>query len=278
MPLPRPATLAGADGLRAIIATPERALVALDFDGTLSPIVDDPASARPQPDAPALLRRLARTVGTVAIITGRPAATAAAMLGLVDDPPPANLLVVGQYGFERWTPSAGVVQAVEFDAGGVDEVRAGLPRLLREVGAPDGTVVEDKGVALAVHVRRTADPDAAMSLLTEPLASLAREHRMRLEPGRLVLELRPAGVNKGIALASIAHATDARAVCYVGDDLGDLAAFDALDRLRSEGRATLAICSGSAEVAELAARADLVVDGPGGVVSWLKELIEEITR
>jgi trehalose 6-phosphate phosphatase len=270
--------LAGVDGLLAIIATPDRALVAFDFDGTLSPIVDEPASARPHPDAPALLRRLAQTVGTVAIVTGRPAAAAADMLGLIDDPPPANLLIVGQYGYETWTPSAGVVPAVEFDAGGVDEVRAALPRLLHELGAPDGTIVEDKGVALAVHVRRTADPDAAMALLTEPLATLADEHRMRLEPGRLVLELRPALVDKGMALTSIAHAADARAVCYVGDDLGDLAAFDVLDRLRSEGRATLEICSGSAEVTELAARADLVVDGPGGVVSWIKDLIEEISR
>jgi trehalose 6-phosphate phosphatase len=117
-----------------------------------------------------------------------------------------------------------------------------------------------------------------MALLSQPLAALADEHRMRLEPGRLVLELRPTGVDKGVALASIARAADARAVCYVGDDLGDLAAFDALDRLRSEGRATLAICSGSAEVTELAARADLVVDGPAGVVSWIKDLVEEISR
>ena len=278
MPLPLPVTSAGVGGLRAILAAPDRVLVALDFDGTLSPIVDDPASARPHRDAPGLLRQLARVVGTVAIITGRPAATAAAMLGLVDDRPPANLLVVGQYGFETWTPSAGVVPAVGLDAGGVDEARAALPRLLREVGAPDGTAIEDKGVALAVHVRRTADPDAAMSRLTDPLATLAAEHRMRLERGRMVLELRPAGIDKGIALESIAHTIDALAVCYVGDDLGDLAAFDALDRLRSEGRATLAICSGSTEVAELAARADVVVDGPDGVVSWLKGLIEEITR
>jgi trehalose 6-phosphate phosphatase len=164
-------TLAGADGLRAIIAAPNSVLVAFDLDGTLSAIVDEPASARPEPGASELLRQLARMVGTVAIITGRPAATAAAMLGFVDDSPPPNLLVVGKYGYEAWTPSAGVVPAVEFDAGGVDEVRAALPRLLHELGAPDGTSVEDKGVALAVHVRRTADPDAAMALLSQPLAA-----------------------------------------------------------------------------------------------------------
>ncbi len=61
--------------------------------------------------------------------------------------------------------------------------------------------------------------------------------------------------------------------CYVGDDLGDLAAFDTLDRLRAAGLATLAVCSGSIEapeVPELAARADLVVDGPHAVADFLE--------
>ena len=72
--LPRPATPEGRAGLDALLARPGQALIATDFDGTLAPIVADPRAARPLPGAVPALRRLARVVGTVAVITGRPAA------------------------------------------------------------------------------------------------------------------------------------------------------------------------------------------------------------
>ena len=75
-PLPRPATPEGRAGLDALLARPGQALLATDFDGTLAPIVADPRAARPLPGAVPALRRLARAVGTVAVITGRPAAEA----------------------------------------------------------------------------------------------------------------------------------------------------------------------------------------------------------
>jgi trehalose 6-phosphate phosphatase len=59
---------------------------------------------------------------------------------------------------------------------------------------------------------------------------------------------------------------------YAGDDLGDLPAFAAVDKLRSDGVPGLLVCSGSTEVTELAERADLVVDGPAGVVRLLRGL------
>jgi len=74
--LPQPRTAAGREGLAALLAAPDRALIALDFDGTLAPIVPDPADARPLPAALAALRRLAPLAGTLAVITGRPAADA----------------------------------------------------------------------------------------------------------------------------------------------------------------------------------------------------------
>jgi trehalose 6-phosphate phosphatase len=276
---PIPRTEAGDQGLRALIAQSSTALVAADFDGTLAPIVSEPAAARPHPHAPAVLRALADSMGAVAVVTGRPAGVAAQLLGFTAQAPPPNLLIVGHYGLETWTTAAGVVPVAGVDPRSserVDHARLALPELLRSVGAPPGTRIEDKGAAVAVHVRETADPHAALELLREPLRRLAESEGLRLEPGRLVLELRPGGTDKGTALVSLVQAFSARSVCYVGDDLGDIAAFDALDELRSTGLATLGVFSGVPDepgLAELAARADLQLSGPDAVVSFLESLL-----
>jgi trehalose 6-phosphate phosphatase len=264
-----------------LVGEPGAALVAVDFDGTLAPIVAEPSAARPHPDAAAALRSLAESIDAVAIVTGRPAAVAASLLGFTEDEAP-NLLVVGHYGLETWTAAAGVVPLAGVDPRSserVDHVRAALPALLRELGVPSGTRIEDKGAAVAVHVRETADPHAALEMLREPLRRLAESQGLRLEPGRLVLEFRPRGSDKGTALLTLVDHFSARAVCYVGDDLGDIAAFDALENLRSKGFATLSIFSGVPDepgLADLAARADLELAGPDAVVAYLEGLLAAV--
>jgi trehalose 6-phosphate phosphatase len=277
MPLPEPTTSSGRAALRLLVAEPARALIGLDFDGTLSPIVENPDEARPAPGAVAAVRRLAATVGAVAIVTGRPAPVAVGLLGLGADDPD-NLLVLGHYGLQRWTSRGGVRVSATFDAAAVAAVRDRLPSLLRDVGAPAGVAIEDKGESVAVHVRRTASPDDAFTLLRGPLASLASSHGLRLEPGRMVLELRPAGVDKGIAVEALVGEVGATVACYAGDDLGDLAAYDALDRLGERGVSTLKICSGFDEVPQLQERADLVLDGPAELVGFLDGLADVIDR
>src|SRR6201995_3185616 len=74
--LPQAATPEGRAALEALLAAPGDALIASDFDGTLSPIVADPGAAHAHPGAIAALRRLAGQVGTLAVITGRPVAQA----------------------------------------------------------------------------------------------------------------------------------------------------------------------------------------------------------
>jgi trehalose 6-phosphate phosphatase len=282
VPLPVPATPSGIEGLRAILDSPEHSLVAVDFDGTLSPIVADPALARPHHDASAVLRRLSGGIRAVAVVTGRPAIVAASLLGFTADPPPSNLSIVGHYGFESWTPAAGVVRTAGIEPSQVDridQVRARLPLILREAGAPPGTTIEDKGASVAVHMRGTQDPQAALDLLRPVLEHLADSYGLRLEPGRLVLELRPSGTDKGTALTALARNVGAQAVCYIGDDLGDLAAFDAVDALRAQGLGGLAVCSGPPEqtgVLEVAARADLVLAGPDEVIAFLEALIDGV--
>jgi trehalose 6-phosphate phosphatase len=128
-----------------------------------------------------------------------------------------------------------------------------------------------------VHTRRTADPSAAFALLRDPLTELANKVGLVVEPGRFVHELRPAGGDKGDALRTLVQERPASVVMFVGDDLGDLAAFDAVDRLRADGTPGLLVCSGSTEVTALADRADLVVDGPDGVVALLGALADTLT-
>jgi trehalose 6-phosphate phosphatase len=106
------------------------------------------------------------------------------------------------------------------------------------------------------------------------LQDLAAEADLVAEPGRFVVELRPAGMDKGQALLSLVEETGSAVVMFTGDDLGDLAAFDEVDRLRAHGTYGLLVCSGSDEVPELQERADLVVDGPAGVADFVRELTQ----
>ncbi|MFE7812599.1 trehalose-phosphatase [Streptomyces sp. NPDC057433] len=269
--LPVPATQAGREGLDALIARPGRALIALDFDGTLAPIVPDPEQARAHPGAVRALAALAPEVASVAVITGRPPAVAVRNGGFADVPGLEHLVVLGHYGAERWNAATGDITAPAPDPG-VASVRAELPGLLDRAGAPEGTWTEEKGRAMAVHTRRTADPQAALEALREPLTGLAQRHGLVVEPGRMVLELRPPGMDKGVALAEYAREIGAGTVLYAGDDLGDLPAYAAVDTLRSDGVPGLLVCSGSDEVTELRERADVVVDGPEGVVDLLDAL------
>ena len=270
-----PRTAEGRAGLAAIRREPAGALIATDFDGTLAPIVADPREARADPGAVAGLRGLAGVVGTLVVITGRPAAEAVELGGFGGVP---GLIVLGHYGGERWQD--GVLTAPE-PPPGVAAARARLPGVLAGAGAAEGVWVEDKGSALAVHTRRAADPVGALAGLRGPLAGLAAETGLAVEPGRLVIELRPPGMDKGAALTALAAERNAGAVLFAGDDLGDLAAFAAVRALREDGHPGVTVCSASGEVSELAAEADLVVDGPGGVaalLSWLARSLAPSSR
>ncbi|NBE54615.1 trehalose-phosphatase [Streptomyces boluensis] len=274
--LPVPVTSAGRDGLAAFRTRPERALVALDFDGTLAEIVPDPEQARAHPDAVPALAALAPKVASVAVITGRPAGVAVRYGGFAGVAGLEHLVVLGHYGAERWDAVTGTVQAPE-PYPGVAAARAELPGFLDVLGAWRGTWIEEKGRAVAVHTRRADDPQALFDALRGPLAELAARHGLITEPGRFVIELRPPGTDKGVALAAYAREVGAESVLYAGDDLGDLSAFAAVEKLRSDGVAGLLVCSGSAEVAELAERADVTVDGPSGVVGLLAALAAAVS-
>ena len=278
--LPEARTLEGRQGLEALVAYPGRALVAFDYDGTLAPIVENPMQAKPQPGIIEALAKLAEQVGLVAIITGRPAQIAVSLAGLAGSAPDStpvdsltvkDLVVVGHYGMERWDARTGRLQTVEAPPG-VDRVRQELPSLLASLGLADADI-EDKNLSLAVHVRRMPDPVRAFAVIRDPLMELASQADLAAEPGRFVIELRPRGMDKGRALRQLAEDFGAQSVMFAGDDLGDVPAFDEVRRLRLEGVAGLAVCSGSAEVTRLAEQADLVVEGPPGVAALIEDLV-----
>lgn len=268
-------TPSGDEALAAIRAEPGKCLAAFDYDGTLAPIVADPTQAVAHPDMHQALQRLAQTVGTVAIVTGRPAQVAVDLAGLAGTDGLDSIVVVGHYGLERWDATTGQVSAASPHEG-LDRIREELPDLLTRLDL-ESAAVEDKGLSVAVHVRRLADPQAAYAAMVEPLTELARRHGLAAEPGRMVVELRPPGMDKGQALRSLVDERSARSVVFTGDDLGDLAAFDEVIRLRADGVPGLLVCSGSDEVTALAERADIVVDGPAGVVGFIRSLVDTVT-
>lgn len=275
MPVPTPTTEAGAAGLRAILERPRHALLAFDFDGVLSPIVADPSQSRPHPDVVPVLTQLATLVGSLSIITGRPAADVISRGRFGNLADRGQLAIFGLYGLQRWDAASRQVISPAV-APGVAAAREELPQLLADLSAPPGVTVEDKGSSLAVHTRCAAEPSQVFRALRRPLAELAARHGLALEPGRLVLDLRPPGIDKGVALVDNVRERGASAVAFFGDDLGDLAAYDAVDALRADGVAGVKVCSASDEVAELALRADLIVNGPPGVVAFLVALADAI--
>jgi len=284
MSIPEPRTAAGAAGLAALLKDPARAVVALDFDGTLAPIVPDPERAYAHPGAVDALARIAPRLAAVVVLTGRPAGTAVRLGGFAGIAGLDRLIVLGHYGLERWDAATGELRAPEEHPG-----IAALRLELADLELPEGVRIEDKGHALAVHTRRAADPDASLAGLDGRLRALAARHGLAVEPGRMVLELRPPGMDKGVALTGVLRELGAGSVLFAGDDLGDLAGYDAVEALRADagpvggppgGLPGLLVCSapatGEPPVAALADRADLVVPGPDGVVELLTALAGEL--
>jgi trehalose 6-phosphate phosphatase len=250
-------------GLAALRRDPARAVVALDYDGTLAPVVERPSDAVPADGAVEALRALAPRLRALALVTGRPADVVVELGGLAGVP---GLRVLGQYGAQQW--SDGGLSSPE-PLPGIAVLRDRLPALL----ADEGAALEDKGLALVVHTRPARDPAGALERLTAPVRELAAGAGLEVHPGRLVLEVRPPGFDKRGALLSLCEPAPS-AVLFAGDDLGDLPAFDAVDELAAQGVPGVRVCSASdGGPPSLRERADLVVDGPAGVVALLRSLL-----
>ncbi len=252
------------DLLARLAANAGSAGVFSDFDGTLSPIVDDPASARPLPGAADVLGRLADHLGMVAVVSGRPGAFLAEHLG------GRGLTLRGLYGLEPVDADGNVGGVADTDhwRAVVDGVAARADAEL-----PPGVSVERKGLSATVHFRLHPECGDEARRWAEAAAADAG---LLLHPARMSFELRPPlPHDKGLVVAELAEGLSH--VCFLGDDLGDLEAFDALDHLEEQGATTVRVAVASAEsVPELLERADLVVDGPEGALDLLRELADRV--
>ena len=257
------------------------AVVGLDFDGVLAPIVAEPSEAHIHPAGPDTLVALADQVRAIAVITGRPARQAVALGGLDEvgnriAERGHDLLVLGQYGNERWSAKDRRVLSPR-PPKGLATFMIELPDMLRARGLGD-VHLEEKGLAVAVHTRRMPDPAAALETLEPLLRANAAKHGLVLEPGRMVIEVRAPGMDKGEAVRRLQKELRADAFVFIGDDLGDIAAFHAVMELRQRGMLGLLVCSGSEEQPALAELADIVVDGPDGVMELLNEFTAAAAR
>lgn len=264
----------GVNTLREILERPGDTLIAMDFDGTLAPIIDNPDQAYADPAAVAALSRLGPLVRAIAVITGRPAETAVRLGGFRQQSGLDNMIVLGQYGVERWDAATDTF-SIPPEPEEVTEAAGELPALLDDLGLADARL-EHKGRAIGVHTRELGDAEGAFDRLAEPLGELAARHGLLIEPGKNVLEIRAPGVDKGLALRALVIEIGVRQVIFAGDDLGDLPAFRAVEQLRTEGVTGLLVCSASHEEDALAAVSDVVVNGPTGVAEWLAGLAESI--
>lgn len=250
-----------------LLEDPARTGLFLDFDGTLSDIVQLPSEARPLEGVAETLSVLAKRFRLVAVVSGRSAAQLVEWLG-------PEVEIWGTHGAER---AIGGEVSLADHAKGFEEL---MRRVHREASTAmerlglEGTVLEDKGVMLGLHFRAATDRERARIELDRLADQLASRHGLRRAEGRLAYELRPpADFTKAAVVLERAREEQLKAAAYMGDDGVDLPGFDALDELAEEGVATARIAVRSDEAPpELLDRADVVVEGPAGALELLREL------
>lgn len=252
-----PAALVAA--LAPLVVDPAATVLLFDFDGTLSPIVDDPALAAPLPGVTELLDRLAARYRTVGAVSGRPVDFLAAHL-------PPSVALSGLYGLEAVVGG----RRVEHPTAPTwrDQV-AGAVADARRLGPAD-LLVEAKGLSATLHYR--GRPELA-DVVRALAGDLADGHGLEARAAKMSVELHPrVDADKGHAVRDLARG--ASAVLYAGDDLGDLPAFGALAELRAAGLATVGVAVVAPELPEaVRAAADVLVDGPSGVLDLLRALL-----
>jgi trehalose 6-phosphate phosphatase len=203
-----PADLVDALG---IAASASRLLVTSDFDGTLAPIVSDPAAARPLPDAADALIALADLPSvSVALISGRALDTLRELSSM-----PSSVALVGSHG-------------AEFDSGFAHEIDGTrLQRIVDDLtaiaeGRP-GVAVERKPASVALHVRNASEADGDAALKAARAA--ASDWDAEMTTGKRVLEFAVISTDKGEAVDILRERADATAVVFFGDDVTDEKAF-----------------------------------------------------
>nr|WP_318381278.1 trehalose-phosphatase [uncultured Enterobacter sp.] len=192
-----------------------------DLDGTLADIQPHPDQVAVPPTVLSNLQRLAQmNHGAVALISGRSMGELDALAH------PYRFPLAGVHGAERRdingethivTLPEALVKRIEL------ELIAGLDSL-------EGTELEAKGMAFALHYRQAVHHEEAIFALAKSLEQKYSE--LALQPGKCVVELKPRGINKGAAIEAFLQEAPfaGRTPVFLGDDLTDEAGFEAVNR------------------------------------------------
>jgi trehalose 6-phosphate phosphatase len=214
-------------------------------DGTLAPIVLDPADARVPDETRGELRRLVARYALVGCVTGRPSDVAREIVGV------AGVVYAGEHGLEldpdaeRWIPA------------------------LDELVAAAAWPAERKRFTASFHFRTAEDEEAAVAALSG-VADRAQAAGLVARWGRKVLEVRPpVSAHKGTALVHLLESRGLRRALFAGDDDTDLDGFGAMDELELGVKVAVGSDEGPPALREAA---DLVVDGPAGLLDLLRLL------
>src|SRR5690349_2038492 len=227
----------------------------LDVDGTLLDIAPTPGEVRVDSELIELLRRLEHACdGALALISGRP------ITELDDLFAPLFLSVAGVHGCER-RDASGRWYRPTFDGSALEPIRNSIEQSLSGI---HGTLVEDKGCAIAVHFRQAPYLEEVLKLRLSSI--LTRTTEYELLEGDHVIEIKPVTQNKATAIEAFMQEApfSGRMPIFVGDDHTDLDGFAAVRRFKGQ-----AISVGNRVIA------DKALPNPAAVRAWLRELLRE---
>jgi trehalose-phosphatase len=202
-----------------------RPAIFLDYDGTLTPIVDRPEDALISESMREAVRGLAGRC-PVCVVSGRDRRVVQELMG-VDD-----LIVAGSHGFDIWSPAGGEIQREE-GAGFADLLEEVNERLHREMSPIEGALIEPKKTSVAAHYRLVSEEERPR--IKGIVDAVLEEHpgELKVTPGKMVYEIQPnVEWDKGKAVLYLLEALgldgDDVVPMYLGDDITDENAFEAL--------------------------------------------------
>lgn len=237
------------------VVRPQATAIFLDIDGTLLDIAPTPLDVRVSDGLRETLGTLfARFGGAVAFVSGRPIAEMDRIFS------PLKLAAVGGHGAEiRFAPGGEIRRSkiATLD----DELRVAFARIGR-IG--QGVIVEDKGYSIAIHYRLAPNLGGEIMQGVTSICKNERCDSLEILPGKLVIEIKPGGYDKGTGLRemmSVPPFTGRRPI-FIGDDVTDNAAFAALPDFGGTGFSVGGIVPG----------ARYNFDGPQDVRRWLGRL------
>jgi len=245
------------NALRGVAAS-DRLLVALDFDGTLAPLEDDPMSARALPEAAAAVAALAALPDTpVAFVSGRSLHDLREIAEHREDSP---VHLAGSHGAEFWVPREGTLATDDDDVAHAlrDELREAMTA---QVGDLEGVWVEPKTFGFGIHTRVASPADAQAAREAADRLVSDRAPHWRRRTGHNIVEYSFRHEGKDSAIATLRERLGATAVVFAGDDVTDE------DALASLGEHDLGIRVGAGDtaatvrvagIAELAAALELL--------------------